>query len=195
METETISEIVSVHSNYSANLVLTFRIGIAGEIGSLAINSTLSPGFAASGYANISTNATYDGGFVRQHGNFSFSRVFDAAHGGQSSRPHCTFQILNNAVPYYQPETAYRIFDRAMAHVDIASGNFPATGGYTTSGPASSFQYKNTMPEDPPKVCYTLMTLTSCTVADLQRLANGMAIVKDFVVVGYTDGNTTIWYQ
>lgn len=59
---------------------------MAGEMGSLAVNSTFSSGFAAAGYANISTNATYDGGVVRQHGNFSFSRVFDAAHGGQSSQ-------------------------------------------------------------------------------------------------------------
>jgi carboxypeptidase D len=82
-----------------------------------------------------------------------------------------------------------------MSHVDISCGISPTTGDYSTLGPVSSFQYKNAMPEDPPKVCYTFMTLTSCTVADLQRLADGTAIVKDFVVVGYAEGNTTIWYQ
>lgn len=102
--------------------------------------------------------------------------------------------MLNTTVPYYQPETAYRIFDRAMSHVDIASGKTATIGDYSTSGLASSFQYKNTMPEDPQKVCYTLMPLTSCTVADLERLADGTAIVKGFVVVGYTDGNTTVLY-
>lgn len=96
-------------------------------------------------------------------------------------------------MPYYQPETAYRIFDRAMSHVDIASGKLPTSGNYSTSGPSSTFQDKNKMPEDPPKVCYTLMTLTSCTAQDLQRLANGTAVVKDYIVVGYKEGNTTIW--
>jgi carboxypeptidase D len=66
-------------------LALSIQPGIAGEMGSLAINSTLSSGFVAAGYANISSNATYDGGVVRQHDNLSFSRVFDAAHGGQSA--------------------------------------------------------------------------------------------------------------
>lgn len=56
--------------------------GISGERTSLAINSTSSAEFREAGYANISTNATYDGGVVRQHGNLSFSRVFDAAHQG-----------------------------------------------------------------------------------------------------------------
>ncbi|TVY94449.1 Carboxypeptidase S1-like protein A [Lachnellula willkommii] len=151
---------------------------IAGERGSLAITSEISKGFTAAGYANISTNATYEGGVVRQHGNLSFSRVFDAAHG----------------VPYYQPETAYRIFDRAMSHVDIATGQRSITADYSTSGPSSSFQYKNQMPEDPKKVCYTLMALTTCTTADFQRLAAGTAIVRDFVLVGYVEGNATIWY-
>jgi hypothetical protein len=56
--------------------------GISGERTSLAINSTLSGGFQEAGYANLSTNATYNGGVVRQFGNLSFSRVFDAPHQG-----------------------------------------------------------------------------------------------------------------
>jgi hypothetical protein len=81
-----------------------------------------------------------------------------------------------------------------MAHVDIATGKGSITPNYSTSGPSSSFQYKNKMPEDPKKVCYTLMALTTCTAADFQRLAAGTAIVKDFVVVGYVEGDATVWY-
>jgi carboxypeptidase C (cathepsin A) len=55
---------------------------LSGEQTSLAINSTLSRGFKDAGYVNITTNATYIGGMVRQFGHLSFSRVFDAAHGG-----------------------------------------------------------------------------------------------------------------
>jgi carboxypeptidase C (cathepsin A) len=51
-------------------------------------------------------NGFYNGCLVRQYGNFSFSRVFEAGH----------------EVPAYQPETAYEIFRRAMFNLDIASG-------------------------------------------------------------------------
>ena len=39
--------------------------------------------FQAAGYAYIHTNGSYDGGVVRQHGNLSFSRVFEAGHDGE----------------------------------------------------------------------------------------------------------------
>lgn len=42
--------------------------------------------FQAAGYANIHTNQSYDGGVVRQHGNLSFSRVFEAGHDGELPR-------------------------------------------------------------------------------------------------------------
>jgi carboxypeptidase C (cathepsin A) len=56
---------------------------LGGEAISLAINSTLSSSFAKAGYANIETNSSYVGGLVRQHGNLSFSRVFQAGHEGE----------------------------------------------------------------------------------------------------------------
>lgn len=55
---------------------------MSGERSSLAINSSLSNGFKEAGYANLTTNSSYTGGVVRQHGSLSFSRAFDAAHGG-----------------------------------------------------------------------------------------------------------------
>lgn len=57
------------------------------------------------------------GGLVRQIDSFSFSRVFQAGH----------------MVPTYQPETALRIFERTLAHVDIATGStpIPLAGNYT----------------------------------------------------------------
>jgi len=72
-----------------------------------------------------------------------------------------------------------------MSHADIATGQASNTANYSTSGPSSSFQYKNQMSEDPKKVCYTLMVLSTCTTADIQKLAAGMAVVRDFVLVGY----------
>ena len=74
-----------------------------------------------------------------------------------------------------------------MSHRDIATGNIPISldTKYSTSGPESSFGFKNVMPEDPAKVCYAYMALTTCTLEDMLNLAAGAAIVKDWVVVGY----------
>jgi carboxypeptidase C (cathepsin A) len=56
---------------------------LGGEAISLALESKLSSGFKNAGYANIQTNSSYVGGLVRQYGNLSFSRIFQAAHGGE----------------------------------------------------------------------------------------------------------------
>ncbi|KUJ23315.1 alpha/beta-hydrolase [Mollisia scopiformis] len=143
---------------------------ISGERTSLALNSTLSSGFQEAGYVNITTNDTYYGGVVRQHGNLSFSRVFDAAH----------------EVAYYQPETAYRVFTRAMFHTDIATGGISIAdhNNYSTTGPSSGFHIKNTMPDNPPNICYTYMATTTCTTDQLAKLQNGTAVVEDWIVVG-----------
>ena len=56
---------------------------IGGEITSLLVNYTGSDDFASSGYSPIfSGNNMAIGGLVRQNGNFSFSRVFQAGHEG-----------------------------------------------------------------------------------------------------------------
>jgi carboxypeptidase C (cathepsin A) len=62
--------------------------------------------FRSAGYQNIDVNGSYIGGQVRQHGNFSFSRVYQAGH----------------LVPAYQPETAFKIFERAIKGLSIATG-------------------------------------------------------------------------
>ncbi|CZR51737.1 uncharacterized protein PAC_01614 [Phialocephala subalpina] len=123
---------------------------------------------------------TYNGGVVRQHGNLSFLRVFDATHQVSSS----------------QPETAYRIFTRAMFHKDIVTDNIslPNNSAYSTTGSSSSFQNKNTMPDDPPKICYTYMPTTTCTTDQLARLQNGTAIVEDWVVMGYLEDEGMVYY-
>lgn len=50
----------------------------------MAIQSNLSSKFHEAGYTKIQTNKTYIGGYVRQHGNLSFSRVLQAGHEGDS---------------------------------------------------------------------------------------------------------------
>jgi carboxypeptidase C (cathepsin A) len=51
---------------------------IGGEAISLAINYTGTAGFHSAGYTDIRVNDTYVGGQVRQNGNLSFSRVYEA---------------------------------------------------------------------------------------------------------------------
>jgi carboxypeptidase C (cathepsin A) len=57
---------------------------IGGESVSLKANWTGAEEFRTAGYEYIRTNATYDGGVVRQRGNLSFSRVFESGHDGKS---------------------------------------------------------------------------------------------------------------
>ncbi|KAI9147022.1 Carboxypeptidase S1 [Paramyrothecium foliicola] len=90
--------------------------------------------FNRAGYEYIQTNSTYRGGVVRQYGNLSFSRVFQAGHG----------------VNTYQPATVERIFNRTISGRDVATGEKPTSGGYLTEGPFSSFYMLNeTLPETP----------------------------------------------
>lgn len=71
-------------------------IGIGGEAVSMAIDYEDKHDFAAAGYAPIHTNESYVGGFVRQYGGFSFSRVFQASHGSM-------FTLTLHPIDYRSP--------------------------------------------------------------------------------------------
>jgi hypothetical protein len=51
---------------------------VGGEAVSLAVNYSKSTQFKAAGYTEVQVNSSYVGGLVRQYGNFSFTRVFQA---------------------------------------------------------------------------------------------------------------------
>ncbi len=83
MVTETSNATVS----HMASFVLKHNVdipetGLGGEKISLAVKSKISDKFNKAGYTDIHTNTTFVGGSVRQYGNFSFSRVYDARHEG-----------------------------------------------------------------------------------------------------------------
>ena len=92
-----------------------------GEMLALATNYTGMEQFAAAGYESLMVDGVHRGD-VRQHGSFSFTRVFDSGH----------------AMPFYQPEAAYALFERTIKGVDLASGEKEVTQDYSTSGPANS---------------------------------------------------------
>ncbi|KAK5688402.1 hypothetical protein LTS10_000380 [Elasticomyces elasticus] len=137
---------------------------------SLQVNWTGSEYFRDAGYAPVHTNSSYNGGVVRQHGNLSFSRVFEAGH---------------DAYPY-QPETIFHLFNRAVFGKDLSSGRLPTTGqfnNYTTDGPSSSFAIKDVLPAPPNPICHMYDVSGTCTTDQYEALVDGSAVIKDFVVI------------
>lgn len=143
--------------------------GYGGENVSLVLESPSSNGFRSAGYQNIATSATYDGGFVREHGNLSFSRIFQSGHG----------------VAAYQPETMSEIFERVMFGRDIATGDVDLgeDSDYSTEGPLSVAEVLNELPEPEVSVCYVLWAPFSCTWEQQVALADGLAVVENWIVV------------
>ncbi|KAK4621861.1 Carboxypeptidase S1 B [Fulvia fulva] len=147
---------------------------IGGEAVSLAINYTNTNDFHAAGYTALQTNDSYSGGQVRQYGNLSFSRVFQAGH----------------EIPSYQPETSYKIFMRALNNLDIATGLVNVTSGdgiYSSVGTEDTWAIKNDQPEQPLQFCYVLEP-TTCTEDQIDSILNGTAVIRHYIVV---DKNST----
>ncbi|EPS34349.1 hypothetical protein PDE_09313 [Penicillium oxalicum 114-2] len=143
---------------------------IGGEDVSLRVAHAQAEHFRAAGYAPLRTNSSYVGGQVRQYGNFSFSRVYQAGH----------------EIPAYQPQTAYEIFHRALFNRDLATGRIDtaANRSYSTQGPASTWHIKNEVPDSPEPECYLLALEATCTDEQIARVVNGTAVIKHYIVVG-----------
>jgi hypothetical protein len=116
-----------------------------GEAVSLAINYTNKEEFAAAGYAPFMVDGI-EYGEVRQHGNFSFLRVYEVS---------CTVVWMvefsdriksGHLVPYYQPEASLEMFRRTLLGLDIASGNLKYSGNYSTTGSANSTHTESFVP-------------------------------------------------
>lgn len=143
-----------------------------GEQVSLAIPHAENASFKAAGYTPLRTNDSYIGGQTRQHGNLSFSRVYQAGH----------------EVPGYQPETAYKVFMRALTGRDIATGEIEVDADYSTSGPSNTYNITNESPElRSPSFCYTPQ-LGSCSDQQVAAVRNGSATICDYIV---KDSNST----
>ncbi|KAK5130957.1 hypothetical protein LTR08_001513 [Meristemomyces frigidus] len=95
------------------------------------------------------------------------------------------YRDANYRFSAFQPETSFRIFNRAISDKDVATGELPTNGpgNYSTEGPQSSFHIKNELPEPPPISCYLWYVEQSCSVDQSLALANGTAEIVDFTVV------------
>lgn len=143
---------------------------IGGEALSLAIHYTDSEGFRSAGYAPIQANSTYVGGLVRQYGNLSFSRVFQAGH----------------EIPSYQPETSYRIFMRALFNKDISTGvedTYTDGVAYSSEGPSDTWGFRNEIPPPYVQYCTLLDIYATCFDDQIESIADGTALIRNWILV------------
>ena len=88
-----------------------------GQAVSLNLEYAHAAEFRAAGYAPFVVDGT-EYGEVRQYGNYSFMRIYEAGH----------------EVPFYQPLASLAMFSRALGNLDIATGETALTGTYETNG-------------------------------------------------------------
>ncbi|CAO2655950.1 Nn.00g047530.m01.CDS01 [Neocucurbitaria sp. VM-36] len=132
-----------------------------------------SDSFLRAGYADIIVNNSYVGGQVRQYGNLSFSRIYDAGH----------------LVPYYQPETAFTVFTRIIQGDDIGMGKKVDLSTFGTKGPAKSL-YLNKKPYAPASTCWLRSARYTCTEEERMAIKRGEGIVRDGIWVLADDTST-----
>jgi carboxypeptidase C (cathepsin A) len=137
---------------------------IGGEAVSLSVASSLGGSYAAnfptSGYAPIIVNSSYIGGVVRQYGNLSFSRVYQAGH----------------FVPAYQPETAFQVFARILLGTSISTGEAVNLSTYNTSGPLNATS-SLILPPSPTQTCYIGSIPDTCESAAVSGILNGQGVI------------------
>ena len=121
--------------------------------------------FPAAGYADIVVNDTYIGGHVRQYGNLSFSRIFDAGH----------------LVPFYQPETAFTVFTRVFQGDDVATGRNVNLSSHATEGIPDSAVHRNTISSPRNEGCWIRDVPGSCTPEEQKAIQRGEGVVKNGV--------------
>ncbi|KAI1078719.1 carboxypeptidase S1 [Whalleya microplaca] len=121
--------------------------------------------FRLAGYANITIDGADPVGQVRQHGRFSFARVFQSGH----------------MVPTYQPKAAYNILHRAMQGKDIATGSIDATDNYSTDG---SFVSNVTLkaPSSPAITCYLRGMPSTCADNQIKAIREGNAKIEGGII-------------
>ncbi|KAG0648622.1 Serine carboxypeptidase A [Hyphodiscus hymeniophilus] len=137
---------------------------LGGEAISLAVASkaggSYSSLFPAAGYAPIITNTSYIGGVVRQYGNLSFSRIYDAGH----------------SVPAYQPETAFEVFARIMTGTSVSTGAAVDLSVYNTTGPLNA-THTSSLPDSPAPTCWLRNIPETCTDDQKQKIVDGEGVI------------------
>ena len=140
---------------------------LGGEAVSFSV-AAQTPGYApfySAGYADIVVNDTYVGGAVRQFGNLSFSRIYDAGH----------------LVPAYQPETAFTVFTRVIMGNDLSLGEPIDLSTYKSNGSANA-TYTAKAPDEEDPICWIRDIRVKCTENQKQKLRNGEGVIINGVL-------------
>lgn len=90
-------------------------------------------------------------------------------------------------MPYYKSKATHALFTRALSNKDIPSGSQDASS-FSSEGPGSVRDI-TAAPEgnEGDTFCYIMnapLTEGQCSEGQLAGLADGTAVVKDFMVVG-----------
>jgi hypothetical protein len=139
-----------------------------GEAVSFAIAAAVSPLYDqwyAAGYAPIVANSSYIGGVVREYGNLSFSRIYDAGH----------------LVPAYQPETAFTVFSRVIKGNDISLGGIVDLSSYISHGELNS-THTNVAPAMSQPTCFIRAVNSTCDLDHRNMLANNGGVIINGVL-------------
>ncbi len=131
--------------------------------------------FPAAGYAPIIVNSTYIGGVVRQFGNLSFSRIYDAGH----------------MVPAYQPETAFNVFARIINGNSISTGEVVDLSAYNSSGPAIA-SHTNSLPASPTNTCWLRNIINTCSDDQKNAIENQQGVIINGVLYSASSDWTTL---
>ncbi|EEP81611.1 predicted protein [Uncinocarpus reesii 1704] len=135
--------------------------GQAASFAIAAASKSSSPSYAANfnsaGYAPLIVSRNRTGGVVRQFGNLSFARIYDAGH----------------FIPHYQPETAFKLFSR------IIQGKNPSTGApirdlsrFRTDGEANSTA-THPLPAPARPTCYIRKAPGTCSSDQIEKMGAG----------------------
>lgn len=140
---------------------------IGGERVSLGVDYEAKDDFRKAGYADLLLDDTDSGpvGHVRQHGLFSFTRVFQSGH----------------MIPSYQPEVAYTMLQRVIQRKDIATGKVDVHDDYSTNGPWNSTATL-IAPPAPSATCFLRGMPSTCAENQIKAIKNGTATIVNGVV-------------
>ncbi|KAK2882482.1 hypothetical protein FQN49_000312 [Arthroderma sp. PD_2] len=141
---------------------------VGAENVSLAVDYKYAKDFRNAGYTDVFTDGSnVPTAQVRQHGLFSFTRVFQAGH----------------MMLAYQPQVGYEIFRRATLNMDIATGTvLEDLENYATEGEANSTHTEPALPTVTP-TCNFWALGTTCSQNQIKAVQNGEAKIVNNIIV------------
>lgn len=108
---------------------------------SLAVNYTHAAQFRAAGYVPLTVDGV-EYGEVRQYGNFSFTRIYEAGHQVPYYQPirECDETLWQNGTLWKTAniycEASLALFNRSIFGYNVADGSMMVTADYSTTGDA-----------------------------------------------------------